>query len=210
MKNQHEIDALIIQSLAEIEQANARIEGPIKEELERETAKLLREVTRETGWYCKADSLDDDFWMAKPSWKLKKGEPDHKADHLLFAALDWDSTRKDVSWIGQFVGSQGSRLLLKLDTDKFSNKRWAQFLEESPAWPIVQELGDCGLRLDQNNPDEPFAVPVTLDPRKVASAFSREVRFEDAFEPLVKTLRGIIAKEELLDELAEIVRRARS
>lgn len=210
MQNQGEIDALIIENLAEIEQAHDRISGHIQDVLQRETGKIFREVAHGAGWYCKADSLDDDFWMARPAWKVRKGDADHEADHLVVAALDWDSTRKDVSWVGQFVGSQGSRLLVKVASDKFTPKRWTRLLEHPSARTVVEELGKTGLRLDQNNSTEPFAACITIAPQKLALAYSGEMEFETALEPMKKVLQDIVGLEHALDELADIARRARN
>lgn len=210
MQNTSEIDALIMRNIGEIELAHERIEGHLEVVLTREAGKVFRSVASAAGWHCKADSLDDDFWMAKPAWKIRRGEPDDEADYLLVLALDWDSTKPEASWPGIFVGSRGSRLLVRLDSDKFTPARWSRFLEEVAVRPVVAKLRRGGLVHDPNNKAEPFAIDVTSDPEDIALAFEGEEQFEQGLNRLKGALLAIVAMDEELEELSALVRAARA
>ena len=145
MKDMSEVNGLIIRNLTDIELAHERIEGQIQERLEREAGRIFRDVAGGAGWHSKAESLDDEFWMAKPAWKMRRKDSDDEADYLLVLALDWDSTKADTSWAGTIVGSRGSRLLLRLSTDKFTPARWSRFLEEVAVRHVVERLRLSGL-----------------------------------------------------------------
>lgn len=206
MQSPSEIDALIVRNLTEIEIAHERIEGHLHDVLEREAGRVFRRVATKAGWHYKADSLDDDFWMAKPAWKMSARQPDDEADYLLVLALDWDSTKADTSWPGTFIGSRGSRLLVRLSTDKFTSARWSRLLEEVAVRPVVEKLRQSGLVHDANNKFEPFAVNVTADPEAVARAFEGETEFDQALQRLNGAVESVVAMEDELDELAALVR----
>ena len=210
MKDMSEVDGLIIRNLTDIELAHERIEGQIQERLEREAGRIFRDVAGGAGWHCKAESLDDEFWMAKPAWKMRRKDSDDEADYLLVPALDWDSTKADTSWAGTIVGSRGSRLLLRLSTDKFTPARWSRFLEEVAVRHVVERLRLSGLVHDPNNKSESFAIEVTAEPEKLAAAFEGEEQFDTAFRRLRGALEKIVAMEDDLEELAQLVRQKRA
>lgn len=208
MKEHGEIDALIIRNISEIEQAHERIGGHIERVFQDKASDIFKKVAAEKGWYCVTNSLGDDFWMVKSAWKIDQRKANAKAEHAIYIELTWDSAVKDVSWAGTFVGSQGARLRIIIDTDKFAKKRWIDLLVDHEDSSFMRELAYAGLTRDDNNED-PYGISFNLDPERVAMAFEGKETFDDAFEPLAKQLKAIVSKEEALDVLAQVVRKAR-
>jgi len=208
MADTAELDALIIRNLEEIEQGYQRITGDIERRLDKEAAKLFEEAAEAAGWATHATVLDDDFWLMKTDWQMEEGPPE-EVDSYLVIRLEWDSKGPDVSWAQTFVGGQGSRLLLTIASDTYSDNKWLRFLKENEPSDVIKRLIKAsGFRFEPDNKTEPLAMPVRIDRDRLAQAFGGEIDFLDALAPLATALREVVRQEALLDKLAGLAREA--
>lgn len=207
MTDTGELDAVIIQNITEIEQGYDRIYDEIEKRLELECGKIFDDISKKYGWVCKAASLDDDFWMTKVRWRLEEG-PIDESDYYLAVAIEANSNNPDVSWAQTFVGGQGAQLLLEIFSDLFSSARWYRFLKDGDANKLVRKLvAASAIKFDPDNKHEPLAIPVKIDQEELALAFAGELDFDEALMPLREALCEVLDCEEMLEKLAEMVKK---
>ena len=210
MTDTGELDAIIIRNITEIEQGYDRICDEIEKRLDDESGRVFREVAGEYGWFTKATSLDDDFWMTKHEWQIEDGAAE-QSDHYLAITLEANSSGPDVSWAQTFIGGQGAQLLLAISSDLFTSAKWFRFLRDGKASKVVERIiksSGSKISFDPDNKYEPFARGVRIDQEELARAFAGEIEFEKALSPLASALRETLDLEAEFKELVRSIKDA--
>jgi hypothetical protein len=182
MAADNELDALIVEHIADLEEAHRRIENVIDPRLLDEASSVLKKKADANGWVHELDR-NNVISVAPEKW-IERGANGGIEHWFSWFALLSEDTADDLehdSHLADFLALEGgsTRKVLAFKQNPLAKRKWRALLESQTE--ALEDLRIVGFEVDER--EGTIEWPVRLDPAKLQQGF-REDDLDAALAPV--------------------------